>query len=251
MILRRVIQHVKKQEWTAIWIDLVIVVLGVFIGIQVANWNEERVERALVRGHLSEIAIDLRMHQAVSNEIELSTRQRISAVDYIQLHAFGTPLPTSLMLAGRHWQAPPATPFPPDQYDQLLSSVNLTRVSVRSRNGYESLINSGRLGLVRNRALARQLQAYYGNYDDMLDTQANVFRPFRNQGVQIQYALGLSVFDRRPAAEIVALAKANPSFAAYLRTQREWGILNYNLVRDIDRETAILLAAIEKELAQP
>lgn len=42
MILRRVIQHVKKQEWTAIWIDLVIVVVGVFIGIQVANWNEER-----------------------------------------------------------------------------------------------------------------------------------------------------------------------------------------------------------------
>ena len=35
MILRRVIQHVKKQEWTAIWIDLMIVVVGVFIGIQV------------------------------------------------------------------------------------------------------------------------------------------------------------------------------------------------------------------------
>lgn len=42
MILRRVIQHVKKQEWTAIWIDLVIVVVGVFIGIQVNNWNEAR-----------------------------------------------------------------------------------------------------------------------------------------------------------------------------------------------------------------
>lgn len=42
MLLRRVIQHVKKQEWTAIWIDLVIVVVGVFIGIQVSNWNAER-----------------------------------------------------------------------------------------------------------------------------------------------------------------------------------------------------------------
>ena len=34
MILRRVIQHVKKQEWTAIAIDFCIVVLGVFVGIQ-------------------------------------------------------------------------------------------------------------------------------------------------------------------------------------------------------------------------
>lgn len=42
MILRRVIQHVKKQEWTAIGIDFVIVVIGVFVGIQVSNWNAER-----------------------------------------------------------------------------------------------------------------------------------------------------------------------------------------------------------------
>lgn len=42
MILRRVIQHVKKQEWTAIAIDFCIVVLGVFVGIQVSNWNAER-----------------------------------------------------------------------------------------------------------------------------------------------------------------------------------------------------------------
>lgn len=46
MILRRVIAHVRKQEWTAIWIDLIIVVVGVFIGIQVANWNEARADRA-------------------------------------------------------------------------------------------------------------------------------------------------------------------------------------------------------------
>ncbi len=40
MILRRVINHVKNQEWTAVFLDFVIVVMGVFIGIQVANWNE-------------------------------------------------------------------------------------------------------------------------------------------------------------------------------------------------------------------
>jgi hypothetical protein len=39
MLLRRVIQHFRYQEWTAIGIELVILV---FIGIQVANWNENR-----------------------------------------------------------------------------------------------------------------------------------------------------------------------------------------------------------------
>ncbi len=42
MILRRVIEHFRKQEWTAIFLDFLIVVVGVFIGIQVANWNAGR-----------------------------------------------------------------------------------------------------------------------------------------------------------------------------------------------------------------
>ncbi len=42
MLLRRVIEHVKAQNWTAVALDFVIVVVGVFIGIQVANWNDLR-----------------------------------------------------------------------------------------------------------------------------------------------------------------------------------------------------------------
>lgn len=41
MILRRIIEHVKNQHWTAVWIDLAIVILGVFIGTQVSNWNAD------------------------------------------------------------------------------------------------------------------------------------------------------------------------------------------------------------------
>jgi len=46
MILRRVIDHFRKQEWTAIAIDFLIVVVGVFVGLQVNNWNEMRIERS-------------------------------------------------------------------------------------------------------------------------------------------------------------------------------------------------------------
>ena len=42
MLLRRVIKHFRQQEWTAIGIDFVIVVMGVFIGLQVSNWNTEK-----------------------------------------------------------------------------------------------------------------------------------------------------------------------------------------------------------------
>ena len=42
MLLRRITQHVKDQNWFAVLIDFAIVVFGVFIGIQVANWNAAR-----------------------------------------------------------------------------------------------------------------------------------------------------------------------------------------------------------------
>ncbi len=60
MILRRVIDHVRRQEWTAIWIDLVIVVVGVFIGIQVSNWNAERENRRKAAVFTERLRDDLR-----------------------------------------------------------------------------------------------------------------------------------------------------------------------------------------------
>lgn len=43
MLLRRITQHVRSQNWFAVGLDFVIVVVGVFLGIQIGNWNEERV----------------------------------------------------------------------------------------------------------------------------------------------------------------------------------------------------------------
>ncbi len=251
MLLHRVIEHVRGQAWTAIGIDFVIVVVGVFVGIQVANWNEARVERELVRGHLSEIAEDLRTHQSLDSALLGSATLRIAAVDYIHWEAFATRLPTTLVLSTETWEAPPSDPFPSAQLDNLMGAVNLVRISVSSRNGYESVISAGRLGMLRNRPLARQIQAYYGDYDNLLDTQATVIRMFRNDGARDQFALGVSVFDQRPAAEIVALARDNPGFAAYLRSQREWAILHFNLLRETSGQTQALLSAIEQELSTP
>jgi hypothetical protein len=55
MILRRLSQSLKEQNWTAIWIEFVLLVVGVFLGIQVANWNEERTQRLQERSFLAQL----------------------------------------------------------------------------------------------------------------------------------------------------------------------------------------------------
>jgi hypothetical protein len=34
MILRRFTEHVKQQNWFPVWLDLVVVVAGIYIGLQ-------------------------------------------------------------------------------------------------------------------------------------------------------------------------------------------------------------------------
>jgi hypothetical protein len=45
MILRRLTANLKTQNWTAIAIEFLIVVIGVFLGTQVSNWNQSRIEQ--------------------------------------------------------------------------------------------------------------------------------------------------------------------------------------------------------------
>ena len=46
MILQRLATAVRKQDWFTVLIETLIVVFGVFIGLQVNNWNESNAQRA-------------------------------------------------------------------------------------------------------------------------------------------------------------------------------------------------------------
>ena len=49
----------KNQDWTAVFLDFVIVVLGVFMGLQVQNWNEARLQQQTARVYVERIRDDL------------------------------------------------------------------------------------------------------------------------------------------------------------------------------------------------
>ena len=68
MILRRLSQSLQEQNWTAICIEFVLLVTGVFLGIQVANWNEQRQFRAQERELLGRLRIEIRQNIASAQE---------------------------------------------------------------------------------------------------------------------------------------------------------------------------------------
>lgn len=80
MLLRRIALHVRKQDWTAIAIDFVIVVVGVFIGIQVSNWNDARLREETARDYIARIREDL-----AGNRDDLG--QRLAYFTRVRMHA--------------------------------------------------------------------------------------------------------------------------------------------------------------------
>ncbi|EED31846.1 hypothetical protein NOR53_3047 [gamma proteobacterium NOR5-3] len=55
MILRSLTKHVKDQNWFAVGIDFVIVVFGVYVGLQVQEWSDLRALEASEFQYLAEL----------------------------------------------------------------------------------------------------------------------------------------------------------------------------------------------------
>ena len=67
MILRRLTANLRGQNWTAIAIEFLIVVVGVFIGTQVANWNQARLEKQATNRMLEQLRPELQNQIAFFN----------------------------------------------------------------------------------------------------------------------------------------------------------------------------------------
>ncbi len=114
MILRRIAHHLKQQQWTAVLIELVILILGVFLGFQVTDWANERANRSAEVRHLEEIAEDLRADAAVFDQIRASAEKRISGIDYLLGETRGVTRPSRLVTPnGDSFDMPAGPPSPP------------------------------------------------------------------------------------------------------------------------------------------
>lgn len=69
MILQKMAQAIRRQDWSQIITEILIVVIGIFLGLQVQEWYEERELRAEEQIYLN------KLHDEVVLMEELSTRR--------------------------------------------------------------------------------------------------------------------------------------------------------------------------------
>ena len=59
MILRRIAEAIRQRNWFTVLFEIMIVVLGVFLGLQANNWNEARADRERSEQYVSRVRADL------------------------------------------------------------------------------------------------------------------------------------------------------------------------------------------------
>ncbi|MEZ5982764.1 MAG: DUF6090 family protein [Parvularculaceae bacterium] len=133
----------KKQHWTAVFLDFVIVVLGVFIGIQVSNWNASRIERREEITYLEAMEEDVSYSvESLKTLIQIMERQGEARA---ALYAYCSDPDATIDPAKR------------DRYIAVglfhLAYMNIRQVT------YEALKGSGRLSVIGSPALITALQS--------------------------------------------------------------------------------------------
>ena len=135
MILRRLLENLRQQHWTGVAIELVIVVLGVFIGMQVSNWNAEREE----------------VQRGTVFSARLTEDLREEDWGYQLLISYGR---QTLIHANRAVDALDGS-APLDDEALLISAYRATQYKqkLRRRGTYDELISTGTIGLIRDSRL--------------------------------------------------------------------------------------------------
>lgn len=67
MILRRLTKHLKDQNWFAVGLDFLIVVLGILIAFQITNWSNERENRRVYDQALERVIVELTNNLAMQD----------------------------------------------------------------------------------------------------------------------------------------------------------------------------------------
>lgn len=150
MIPRRVAEHAKAQNWFAVTLDFFIVVVGVFIGIEVANWNQARQDRQEERRYYGQLLVDLRSDLESFAEAERRADRHDKAAQ--------------LVLDRLSGNAPPDASL-----GRMATAIHLAGwiyIPPVSRGTYNELVSTGNLGLLRNSQLKSEIANYYAAFDE-------------------------------------------------------------------------------------
>lgn len=142
-LLQRIASNLRRQQWTAIGIEFVVVVFGVFLAFQLNNWNIDRIAQDAGHTYRERIVADLR-----NNEADLQMRTTYHG----QVKAFGLQVLDDL---------DGATPIDDEKF--LIAAYQATQIFTRPlvRSTYDEVLTTGALNALGDTPTRDKISNYY------------------------------------------------------------------------------------------
>jgi hypothetical protein len=149
MLLRRITEHIREQNWFAVFLDFVVVVVGIFVALQVTEWNELRKERKDEARLLRQIVHEIDAIIAVS-------------IDWIDTYTARQAMRHAAM---RVVQGDDPADALTDEQSHALWRTHITFWAYESLTTLDELMGTGRLRVIRDEEIRINLLGIDANQD--------------------------------------------------------------------------------------
>lgn len=225
MILQRFSVALRKQDWFTVIVETLIVVFGVFIGLQVNNWNENRELTKRGIALEAQLAADVRLIIEETRGHFAHIEQSLVNVDWLK-QAFSQS----------------GVAITEEEFTEHGNILTLPTPAKRSP-AYIEALNSGGLGLIREVKLRTALVKWDRLLEDSADTQQAI-REF-SRAYLIPVVRLEALYDAVPFDQ--ALEHAGNSFDLVIALdmlENSFGATRY-FFQEIEVESVALLKLLE------
>lgn len=161
MILNHLAKALRNRDWSTVLLELSIVVLGVFLGLQVNNWNEARHEDRESAEYTERLIADLKMEAWSYDTMVAYLKDVQSNADRALEVLEGSAVDTNEQLLIYAYRA--------TQYTD----------SSRRRATFDELTSTGKIGLIRDPFLRDVAASVYTREFINRATEEGTFAPYR------------------------------------------------------------------------
>jgi hypothetical protein len=145
VIRRRFAERIKQQDWFAVGVDLLVVVVGILLALQVDNWAQGRSDRLLELVYLQHLKEDMEIERSRMEAAQDNAERRIEAA----------------RLLSQLLSAPDLAADAPSRVPWAIETASWRSFPRINAYVYGELQNSGRLVLIRSDSLRRSLAEHY------------------------------------------------------------------------------------------
>ncbi len=252
MILRRLAQNLREQNWTAICIEFVLLVLGVYLGLQAQDWSKQRADRESELQIVQDLLADLNLDRSNYASAMATDESAIGAAKMSLAEAGLPPIAfdraiSRTNLANYALDLSKLPSFPDDRRDIMWTDVVTGFFPIPSTVTYDAVVGAGDLKVIGNRDIVRELQAYHALTGTVTSQNAKLLA-IRANTLNVGASHGLAPFATMPAQDYFQLVTNSPQLAATIRVQATFAIFHRGEIASADARAARLQAHLNDYL---